>query len=201
MTVRPTWMKRLLAPAIRRGKAFGREDDGAVAVEFALLALPFFTIIFAILETAMVFFAQQVLDSAVQDTSRFIQTGQAQAISANWDLQDFRDAMCPKLYGMFACNDDDKLRIIVTPVTDFNNASTLLDPSPIEDTCEPGAPVEDCDWDVTSSYNDGTRNEVMLVEAYYKWPVLVNLPWFNLATQAGNTRLLSAARVFVNEPF
>lgn len=200
MTARQTWTKRLLAPVIHRGRAFGRQDDGAVAVEFALLALPFFTIIFAILETAMVFFAQQILDSAVQDTGRFIQTGQAQAISANWDLQDFRDAMCPKLYGMFDCNDDNKLRIIIKPVTSFDTASTLIEP-PIEDTCEPGAPVTDCDWDVSSSYDDGTRNQVMLVQAYYKWPIIVNLPWFNLATQAGDTRLLSAVRVFRNEPF
>jgi Flp pilus assembly protein TadG len=40
---------------LRTGRAFARNADGAVAVEFALLALPFFAIIGAILQTSVVF--------------------------------------------------------------------------------------------------------------------------------------------------
>jgi hypothetical protein len=41
----------------------------------------------------------------------------------------------------------------------------------------------------------------VIVQAYYKWPTLIDLPWFNMATQAGGDRLLSGVRVFRNEPF
>ncbi len=37
---------------------FGRKDDGAAAVEFAFVVVPFFAILFAIIELALVFFAE-----------------------------------------------------------------------------------------------------------------------------------------------
>ncbi len=180
-----------------------RDDKGAVAIEFSILALPFFTIIFAILETAMTFFAQQLLESAVQDVSRFIQTGQAQAIGTDWDESDFRTAMCDQLYGMFDCaiaSDPTKSRmqVRISVVTSFSAATVT---PPVSAACGPGASEAQCDWAITSAYNDGTRNQVILVQAYYKWPTIVSLPWFNLETQAGGNRLLSAVRVFRNEPF
>ena len=39
--------------------SFARRQEGAAAVEFAFVALPFFALLFAILETALVFFAGQ----------------------------------------------------------------------------------------------------------------------------------------------
>jgi Flp pilus assembly protein TadG len=61
---------RLLSPARRGRKLFSRDESGAVVVEFAILALPFFTLIFAILETSIVFLAGQILDASVHDASR-----------------------------------------------------------------------------------------------------------------------------------
>ena len=43
--------------------------------------------------------------------------------------------------------------------------------------------------------------DVVLVQAYYKWPTIVRLPGFNLQDQVDGTRLLGAVRVFRNEPF
>ena len=65
----------------RRRRGFARDDSGVTAIEFGLLALPFFSILGAILETSLVFLSGQVLESAVQDTSRLIRTGQAQVAS------------------------------------------------------------------------------------------------------------------------
>ena len=65
----------LLAPtafvrnAVRR---FRRDGRGSAAVEFAFIAPVFFVLLFAIIETAIVFFASQVLEGAVQDTGRLI---------------------------------------------------------------------------------------------------------------------------------
>ena len=72
MAPRPTFLRRLISPAISRGRRFARDERGVTAVEFGILGLPFFTIIFAILETTMVFLAGQVLDGAVEDASRLI---------------------------------------------------------------------------------------------------------------------------------
>ena len=67
--------RRLIAPVFRR---FARQQDGAAAIEFGLVAAPFLALVFAIMETAMVFFAGQALETATADSARLIMTGQAQ---------------------------------------------------------------------------------------------------------------------------
>ena len=59
-----------------------------------------------------------------------------------------------------------------------------------------------CTWDPAfQSYAAGVRREVIQVQAFYRWPLLVILPYFNLRNQPDNYRLISAMRVFRNEPF
>jgi Flp pilus assembly protein TadG len=193
MSRRRSPLRFLLTPFLGKARRFGDEEKGAVAVEFAILALPFFTIIFAILETSMVFFAGQILDSAVQDSSRLLRTGRAQANS--YTAATYRQAICNGLYGMFDCT---KLKIKVQVVDNFASASVG---TPINPACTPTATAAQCEWTIAESYDPGVGSSIVLVQAHYKWPTLVNLPWFNLATQKGGTRLLSAVRVFRNEPF
>jgi Flp pilus assembly protein TadG len=49
-----------------------RQQGGAAAVEFDLVAAPFLALVFAIIETAIVFFAGQALETAASDSSRLI---------------------------------------------------------------------------------------------------------------------------------
>jgi len=42
---------------------------------------------------------------------------------------------------------------------------------------------------------------VMQISAYYRYPLIVVLPYFNLKNQPDNYRLLSAITVFRNEPY
>ena len=76
---------------------FVRQQDGAAAVEFGLVAAPFLALIFAIMETAIVFFAGQTLETAVADSARLIMTGQAQ--TQGFDQAAFKNAVCAKIYG------------------------------------------------------------------------------------------------------
>ena len=59
-------------------RRFARRQDGAAAIEFAMVAAPFLAMVFAIMETAIVFFAGQALETAAADSARLIMTGQAQ---------------------------------------------------------------------------------------------------------------------------
>lgn len=188
-----TWLSRFLIPAKRRTNRFVRNERGAVAIEFAILALPFFTLIYAILETSIVFLAGQILDSAANDASRMVRTGQAQ--TAGWDTDDFRDAMCDGLYGMFDCT---QLRIKVSVVSSFQSATVE---SPVSDECSPTSDETECDWTIAQTYSPGVGSEVVLVQVYYKWPTIMNIPGFSLDNMAGGKRMLSAVRVFKNEPF
>lgn len=180
---------RLLARWSCHARRLAHDQRGATAVELALLAVPFFALVGAILETAMIFLASQVLDSAVQDASRYILTGQVQSISG-YDVTNFQNAICSRLFGLFDCNN---LRINVSTVTNFASATTTTSPL---DTTDP------TQWTLAESFDPGTANSVVLVRVYYKWPVFMNFAGFNLAqSSADHTFLLGAARVFKNEPF
>ncbi len=175
---------------------FGRDEQAVTLIEFGILAVPFFTIMAAILETALVFLAGQILDSAVQDSSRWVRTGQAQA--AEYDGDEFRAALCGRLYGMFDCTAGagERLRIRVAVMDNFTAAAIGYPLSTGED-CDP----DECEWTLVSQYEPGGGGEVVLVQAFYKWPTLVNLPGFNLGSLPDGSRLLGASRLFRNEPF
>ncbi|MGB3024979.1 TadE/TadG family type IV pilus assembly protein [Paradevosia shaoguanensis] len=170
----------------RPALAFARDQRGATLVEFGILAPIFFVLIGATLETGIVFLASEVLDSAVQDSTRKILTGEAQTSKLSAD--GFRGLICNGLYGLFDCS---KLQIKVDVISDFN-AATITSP------IDPAKPEE---WKLVQSYDPGKASEIVRVQAYYKWPTIVNLGGFNLANYSDGTRLLSAIRVFKNEPF
>jgi Flp pilus assembly protein TadG len=54
---------------LARRRGFARDESGVTAIEFGLLALPFFSILGAILETSLVFLSGQVLESACPSMS------------------------------------------------------------------------------------------------------------------------------------
>ena len=66
------------APARRKGRGFWRNNRGATAVEFGLIALPFLGLIAGLLETGLMMFADSALDQATNRAARMIRTGQAQ---------------------------------------------------------------------------------------------------------------------------
>src|SRR6185312_2570448 len=97
-------------------RLLGRED-GAAAVEFALVAAPFLALVFAIMETALVFFASQSLETVASDSARLILTGQAQ--NQGFDAAKFKAAVCDRVYALFDCMGG--LYVDVQTYTSFSN--------------------------------------------------------------------------------
>lgn len=179
---------RLMARALTRG--FRRNERGAVAVEFGLLALPFFAIIGAILETSFFFLSSQLLDSAVDNSARLVRTGQAQS-QEDYTVDNFRTAICDRLYGLFDC---DQLKIQVKTVASFSTASfsSPLDPDTLDWTEE---------WKGTETYQPGEGSQIVTLRVYYKWPTMLDILGFNLSNAGEGYRMMAAVRVFKNEPF
>ncbi|MBD8065713.1 pilus assembly protein [Devosia sp. PTR5] len=168
-----------------------RNTRGVTAVEFGLLALPFFSIIGAILQTSLVFLSGQVLESAVNDAGRTIRTGQVQAAGVTIDA--FRADVCSRLFGLFP--DCSGLFIKVSEISNFQSATITV---PIDEaTCETSA----CDWSEAQSFSPGVGKSIVVVKVYYKYPVFLQIGPFGMANLPNGTRLLGAATVFQNEPF
>jgi Flp pilus assembly protein TadG len=188
----PFSLRRLFTPALAAGQRFTRDERGVTAIEFGLLALPFFTIIFAILQTAIMFLGMQVLDSAVEDASRMVKTGRAQ--QAAYDMTAFRTLVCGFTFNLFDCS---KIKLKVEVVAGGNFANVATTQTVQDCTTTPTT----CNWTISENFDGGVGRDVIQVSAYYRWPILVVLPYFNLKNQPDNYRLISAIRVFRNEPF
>ncbi|MHA4875275.1 hypothetical protein, partial [Enterococcus faecium] len=74
------------------------------------------------LQTSLVFFAQQTLETAAEKSARQILTGAAQ--KAGTDVTAFKTLACSKLPDFMAKNCAANLVVNVTTVTSFSNANT-----------------------------------------------------------------------------
>lgn len=169
----------------RLARRFLHDQKGATAVEFGLVALPFLALLFAILETALVFFAGQTLETAAAEASRLIMTGQAQ--TASYSQQDFKKAVCDRIYGLFDCTNG-----VYVDVKQYSSFSAVNNT----------APVTNGNFDTTKmTYVPGGPGCIEVVTLYYQWPIYVSLLGNNLSNLNGNYRLLVATSVFRNEPY
>ena len=179
--------RRLLpGPATRR---FVLRQDGAAAVEFALVAAPFLALIFAIVETALVFFAGQTLEAAATDSARLIMTGQAQ--NAGYSQDQFKtQVVCNYLKtGISLFNCESGVTVDVKSYTSFAAINTA-------------PPIVDGKLDTTNiTYTPGNAGDIVVVRLYYQWPVYVTMLGNDLSNLSGGKRLLVATSVFRNEPF
>ena len=174
-------MKIFRTGTLRR---FSRRDDGAAAVEFGMVAAPFLALMFAIMETALVFFASQTLETAVADSARLIMTGQAQ--SQSFDATAFKNSVCSKIGGLFNCQGG--LYVDVKKYSSFG----AVDNSP---------PTIKPDGTIDTSYNAGGPGDIVVVRLMYQWPVYASLLGFDLSNIGNNKRLLIATAAFRNEPY
>jgi Flp pilus assembly protein TadG len=180
-------MKRLVRTVSPR--RFVRRADGSVAVEFGLVMVPFFAIMFAIMETALVFFAGQTLETAAADASRLIMTGQAQNQALTQTT--FKDAVCARIYGLFNCSTG--VYVDVQNPASFSSADTTLTTAPLDSNGNL----------VTSGfgYSPGGPCDIVLVRLFYQWPITISLLGLNLSNMSGGRRLLVATAAFKNEPY
>jgi len=192
-TVRSNLQRKLKRLArLASPRRFIRRQEGATAVEFGLIMLPFIALMFAIMETALAFFADQALETMASNGARLIMTGQAQ--NNGWALSDFQNAVCPSgqsYGGMIVCNN------LSINVQTFTSASLISYTPPQASTQNPN--VIDTSGFV---YQPGSPGSYVMVQLFYQWPILIDLMGLNaLANGPGNTRLLVATAAFRNEPY
>lgn len=163
---------------------FIRHQSGSVAVEFAMIAIPFFLFIFALIETALIIFSSIGLDIALGEAARQIRTGQVQA--AGLTRAQFHQLVCDGAPSYFDCAD--KLKVDVRRFDNFSNTS-FLDP-----TDDNGALI------LNFSFDPGGPSDIVLARAFYVWNISSPLG-VGLANMSGNNRLLSSSAAFRNEPY
>jgi len=167
-----------------RLRHFAACTRGATAVEFALVAAPFFALLIAILQTALIFLAQQVLQTATTEAARLVMTGQAQ--TQNLTASQFQQDVCGFASALFTCSG------IYVNVQTFTSFSGMTQMSPLQNGQFKSTGL---------SYSAGGPGDIVLLQVFYKWPIMLGPLGFNLSNMSGNNRLLTGTAVFRNEPY
>lgn len=177
------WRDLCLRSPIKR---FPSDERGVTAIEFGIIALPFFAIIMAIVEAGLAFFAGQVMDTGFREAARRLRTGQAQGMSQT----QMRDAMCSLINqssGLFNCSD----LYVDLRVMSFDSGALASEPT------------TGGDFDSSKiSYNTSVcGSQTVLMRAYYEWPSFANLLGSSLTRAPNGKILLSSTAAFRTEPF
>ena len=174
-----------------RFKRYAKDDDGVVAIEFALIAVPFFYILMAVLETSVVFFAETNLGTSVETASRQIRVGTFGTGLPGEDKKAlFIETICDNAVLVPDC--ENNLKVDVQVITTFADAASIGS----IDACLAGA--NPGDFDVTA----GTGSALMLVRVCYDWQLITPYMSAVFSYPAGSgARTLSSVQAFRNEPF
>lgn len=189
----------------RRLPAFARAADGATAVEFALVAFPFFLLIFAILEIAMVFMISTTLESSMSRAARTIRTGELQTGNASLATPrtpsqlagDFKTRICAGL-GWLEGSCASNLSVDVRTFTQFNDVNNS---DPITSTTNSSGHTVRTFNNGALTFTPGGPQDIVLVRAFYSYQVLTPLMNPGLVELSGGQNLITTSTVFRNEPY
>ncbi|MFK8253460.1 TadE/TadG family type IV pilus assembly protein [Ancylobacter terrae] len=186
---RPVRRSAALSPAALLRRRFRRDQEGATAVEFALVAIPFFGLMFAIIETSFTMLAGQLVDTAVIDASRLVMTGQAE--TQKFDAAKFKATVCANVPSFIDCKG--KVYTDVKVLSGYGASPAIptdkagnFDPSKV-------------------GYQASTAEDIVMVRAYYRWSGIIASVarkfGLDFSNQPDGSTLIVATSVFRNEPY
>jgi Flp pilus assembly protein TadG len=159
-------------------------QGGSAAAEFALLAVPVLGLTFLVLNTGLVFFAQQSLQTATTQAARLIMTGQAQ--QKGMTAAQFQQAVCANTSSLFDCSG---IYVNVQTFTSFSSVTMLN-------------PVQNGKFSQgTMGFSAGGSGDIEVIQVFYQWPLYGTLLGFDFSNMSGGMDLLVATAAFRNEPY
>lgn len=161
-----------------------RDESGAAALEFGMVALPFLAGICAILEMSIWLIGQMMMEVAVADASRLIMTGQAQ--KKNLSAVDFHKAICNRIVAILDCANGVKVDVRV--------ATGWVAPPP---------PVPDAKGDFPGPFVwvPGKPGDIVFVRAVYSMTTIFTNFGYMAADLGNGRRRIETVVAFRNEPF
>jgi Flp pilus assembly protein TadG len=163
--------QRWLRPLIR----LRRDREGAAALEFAILAVPFMMLMFAIFETFFAFTGEQLMAHAVDTMARKIRTGEitfGQGKLTDKTEAEFRQLFCDEISLLHMCSETEatspqKLHLDVREFASFADMPREI-PKVSSETF--------ADLDITGfTFSPGGPKTKNMVRAYYRWQIMTDL--------------------------
>ena len=175
------WSKGCLARLLRN---FLRQRRGVAAIEFAVIAIPFFLLIMGIVEVGLIFWAGYELENATSAAARLVRTRQAQI--GGYTVDQLRAQLCQNVVILSDCNTKVKLSVQTFPTFAGITVSSAVDQNGTLQTSFP--------------YSLGGPGAIVLLTAFYEWPLTTPLTSAALGNLGDGNYLLQISMAFRNEP-
>ena len=178
----------------RAGRRFRKSQGGATAVEFALVAGPFFYVLGCICETGLMLFSEYVLQNATQDAARLVRTGHVSTTSGTllMTAAEFKAQVCATVSIIFDCSS--KVTVYVNSADSFAALTAAVD-----DPVNIGASADGTPY--AQVYTPGGTLKAVAVIATYDWDFVFPFMEFLGNIDGNNKRRLYGIALFRNEPF
>lgn len=160
--------------------------EGVTAVEFSMVGIPFVLMTVGIIEMALMFTTQSLLQESTFAASRLIRTGQLQQSAEAGQEQMFRDAVCDFSEILIPCN---QIQFQVQEVPSFADAG---DDTPEFD--ENGNLLD-------TGFDPGAESSVVIVRVVYNYTVHTPLMQPLLQNRSGGKRTMLSTIVMQTEPY
>lgn len=170
---------------------FRRDRRGVVAVEFAILAIPFLLLLIGTLELAVAYFTETLLQAALAEQVREVRTGAVQTSNPPITADDFRQRVCDGMREAVTTIDCDRLHIDMRSFPSFS-ASSIPNP-PLD-----GAGRFD---ETQLVFDPGGAERTIVAQGFYRYVIVTPLMRPLLQDLPDGERLLRTAELFRTEPF
>lgn len=174
----------LLSRALRR---FARRKEGATAVEFALVAVPFFLMVVAMGEVSLMAMAQSNLDFAIAETARRIRTGAVQ--TEDLSATQVTAEVCGRLNSIMTVQCSGNLFLDVDTYQNFND---VANPTPVQNGQLDESQI---------GFVPGGPGQIVLVRGFYRWTIITPLFGSIFSNVGNNDRLMVSSILVRNEPY
>jgi Flp pilus assembly protein TadG len=181
---------QFLGRLLKVRRRYAKAEDGAAAVEFALVAFPFLMLLGVILETGVMMFTEYTLQASVQQAARLMRTGQAQGSAMTAAL--FKAEICKTASLIINCTGN--VTVVSKSAATFAALQTSLGSSLNVGPAADGTPS-------AAAYSCGAPNQMVGVVATFDWNFIFPFMSFNSNLSTTTKKRLVGIALFANEPF
>lgn len=161
-----------------------KNNQGSTAVEFALIGVPFLLMIIGIIEMAMMFTSQSLLEASTNSAARQVRTG---AVQQGGGEELFRDTLCDFSSVLIPCDD---VQYQVVAMDDFESVDDFPNPNFNED-----GDLQDEQFDA------GGSSDVVMIRVAYKYPIKTPMMQLMLTNNNDSNRIMLSTVVLQTEPY
>ena len=179
-------------------RRFRDDDTGTTAVEFAIISVPFVTLLLGIMSVCVYFFTVLETENAVWQGSRDLRVGNVQQGTGAYasltgdPLKDaFKQAICNRTRDPSDCFS--KMRVLVQSRTDFGSIT--------QPNCKDGGGNLISNAAANASWNAGGSSSVVVVTGCYTWEFGGKLPFLSIGNMPDGSFLVQASYAFRTEPY